>query len=294
MPTISRMQPTQIEQAAAFMAQFQHNPTTHLGFAGPQAEQIAQTWRELEFPIEQQFALAFEADQLIGLIGLEQISDTGRAFLWGPIALGEHRFELADALLAELLPELQAHVTMIDIFCNLQNQFVRDWAARQQFYQRNTHAILSYKRSQLTEHVTTGDVEILPAELHAAFCELHDQLFPQTYYSGSQILERINHDRQVFIVRDAGQLLGYIYAERQPEFAEAGIEFVGVAPAARGRGIAAKIMQHCLAWIFSVETIQELELVVDQDNPSALKVYERAGFTLLHEMISLRRDVVTQ
>ncbi len=247
MSTISRMQPAQIDQAAAFMAQFQHDPSTHLGFAGPHADQIAQTWRELESPIEQQFALATDDQQFQGLIGLEQISDTGRAFLWGPIALGAERFALADALFAELLPELKPHVTMIDMFCNVQNQFVRDWAARQQFYQRKTHAILSYKRSQLTDHVTAGDVEVLPAELHAAFCELHDQLFPKTYYSGSEILERINADRQVFIMRDGEQLLGYIHTERQPEFAEAGIEFVGVAPAARGRGIATKIMQHCLA-----------------------------------------------
>ncbi|MBM7843588.1 GNAT family N-acetyltransferase [Herpetosiphon giganteus] len=294
MPTINRMQPDQIDQAAAFMAQFQHEPSTHLGFAGAQADQIAQTWRELEFPIEQQFALASADDQLQGLIGLEQISDTGRAFLWGPIALGDQRFELADSLLAELLPELKPHVTMIDIFCNLQNQFVRDWAARQQFYQRNTHAILAYKRSQLTDHATKSDVEALPAELHAAFCELHDQLFPQTYYSGSQILERINQDRQVFIMRDGEQLLGYIYTERQPEFAEAGIEFVGVAPIARGRGIATKIMQHCLTWIFSAPEIQELELVVDQDNPTARGLYEKVGFRLSHEMVSLRRDVVAQ
>ncbi len=46
--------------------------------------------------------------------------------------------------------------------------------------------------------------------------------------------------------------------------------------------------------IFSVPAIQELELVVDEDNPTARGLYERVGFSLAHEMISLRRDVVAQ
>ena len=83
-------------------------------------------------------------------------------------------------------------------------------------------------REALTPVDATGVMEVTRAN-QSAFAELHDRLFPTTYYNGAELVERLNENRRAWLTED---LLGYIYVECKPDHGWASLEFVGVDEAA--------------------------------------------------------------
>ncbi len=119
-----------------------------------------------------------------------------------------------------------------------------------------------------------------------AFVALHDALFPGTYYDGRDILGRLSEQHQVLTAHDEAGLCGYVYTEVSPAFGEASLEFIGVAPRARGKGVGTRLVREALAWVFSFNAVAEVSLVVSTRREAALRLYRAAGFELEHEMRS--------
>ncbi len=86
-------------------------------------------------------------------------------------------------------------------------------------------------------------------------------------------------------------LLGYLYAEAEPKFAEGSIEFFGVISSSRNKGIGAALLASGLQWLFSFPTIDEVSLCVQSDNLKAIRLYKSLGFQVEHELTLFEKSL---
>jgi ribosomal protein S18 acetylase RimI-like enzyme len=284
------LQREQIAELAAFIASQQASPASYVGFAGSQAAEIA---HELsEFPgllAEDTFMLARQDGAIVGALGFDADLEKQHIYIWGPLIAAEPWDALSDDLWRAVATRLPAENQRFDIFCHQQNQRVQDWARRRQIPFHSDQFIMVFERTQLGQLPPARLSELAP-EQHERFIELHETSFPKTYYSGSEIIGRLNAEQRVFVVAEGGDVLGYTYVEARPEFGEGHIEFIAVSESARGRGVGLALLTGALHWLFSFAGIATIELVVSGANPAALSLYRRAGFQERYHMVNFRRQ----
>lgn len=117
---------------------------------------------------------------------------------------------------------------------------------------------------------------------------LHDKLFPTTYFDGAELGARLCGTRKAFVNKE---VTGYAYGEVRPEVGVGGVDFVGVDAAARGSGLAGRLLNRILTWIFSHPSIPAVELTVADGNP-AERIYVRAGFRRQLRIVAFERTII--
>jgi ribosomal protein S18 acetylase RimI-like enzyme len=271
------------------MASQQAQPSSYVGFCGSQPNEIAHELSEFpDIPAEDAFVLARQNGQIVGALGFDADLEKQRVYVWGPLVAAAGWDEVAEQLWRTLAARLPATNQRFDVFCHTQNVRVQAWAERRQFPFHSQQFIMAFDRSQLAQLPPAATAELVPA-LHQQFIDLHELSFPKTYYSGPEIIARLNAEQRVLVAADGEKLLGYTYIEAKPEFAEGHIEFIAVDQAARGQGVGLALLSSALRWLLSFDPISAIELVVDGANPAARSLYQRAGFTTLYEMVNFRQ-----
>ena len=105
---------------------------------------------------------------------------------------------------------------------------------------------------------------------------------PISYYDVGDLIR--SADAEVAVAECNGQLVGSGYVKRKasrhyltPAW-HAFIGFLYVDPAYRGRGINKLVLEHLYAWARDND-LPEVHLTVYPDNVSAVRAYEKAGFS---------------
>ncbi|NOK61189.1 MAG: GNAT family N-acetyltransferase [Chloroflexi bacterium AL-W] len=283
-------QPSDLTQLAAWLADLNQQPQHHIGYLGTEPAEIAQSIQDFDVLPHKAWIVAHAGQELVGALGFDIDLDAGRTWLYGPFANHSDWPTVADGLWSNLQPLLPQITLEHELFCNEQHANCIAFAERHGFRQHSHDFIWNFHRGLLAQ-LSETTAEVLTELYYEAVCNLHDQIFPGTYYSGQEILNRLNDQRRMFIATDNGQLLGYAYVEVEPAFGDGSIEFIGVDNAARGRGIGSQLMAASLQWMFSFETVQEINLTVNAENQRALGLYRRVGFQHAHTMCSFRKIV---
>ncbi|MDY0396647.1 GNAT family N-acetyltransferase [Virgibacillus halophilus] len=121
---------------------------------------------------------------------------------------------------------------------------------------------------------------------------LHDQIFPDTYLNGREMIARLGEETSAFgLVDKSGEVLGYIYVEAYPEFFDGSIEFLGVNPSIRGEGVGNALLATGLQWLFSFETIEVISLCVNSNHSQAIHMYKKMGFVVEHELTLYEKNI---
>jgi ribosomal protein S18 acetylase RimI-like enzyme len=229
--------------------------------------------------------LAEQEGDPVGALGFDADPDTGRAELWGPFTV-EDRLATAEALLRAL--RFPPYVRTLSLFCNVHNALCAEVAARHGFTEGARTHLLHATRASLRAEDAEG---VRPFKLGdaPAVAALHDALFPGTYDAGESIVQRLGKHRQLFVAEDAEGVCAYAYAEALPEHGEGSLEFVGVAPRVRGRGLGTRLVQGALAWLFSFSSVADVRLSVEAENEGAGVLYRRVGFRLRHTLRSFHK-----
>ena len=105
---------------------------------------------------------------------------------------------------------------------------------------------------------------------------------PISYYDVGELIR--SADAEVAVAECDGQLVGSGYVKRKasrhylsPAW-HAFIGFLYVDPAYRGRGINKRVLDHLYAWARDND-LPEVHLTVYPENASAVRAYEKAGFS---------------
>jgi ribosomal protein S18 acetylase RimI-like enzyme len=125
----------------------------------------------------------------------------------------------------------------------------------------------------------------------APLLALHEALFPNGYLKPSDFAEAVGDAaRRVLVCTAAeGRLLGYLHAKDDPEQPEVYVDYLGVAPEARGQGLGGALLAGALAWGRALGR-PRASLTVREDRAPALALYERSGFRQVSAGVHWRRE----
>ena len=281
-----------IEELVQFAARLNSDGAHHIGFFGEGEADVRASLEECVIPIAEGFLLAYESDNLVGVFGVDADLEVDRAWLFGPLVEHADWHTLADELYAHALTLIPAGIHSYDLFCDEQNARLDEFAARHEFPLHSENAVMGVTRDAYKPHESRG-TRIIPFEekFFEAFETLHKAVFPGTYFTARQIVERVNETHQLLLAVDGDRLLGYHFGKIDPAAESGYVDFIGTDESARGRGIGADLLTAGLDWMFSTPTTRKVSLTVNADNQIARGLYEKFGFITERVMRGYRKEV---
>lgn len=278
------------------IAQQNETPESQCIHSGEGYESILETMLKWDEAGEFCFAIALRGGRLVGASGCEFDESLGRGWLWGPFALTANWDELANALLDELLTRLPLAVRRLDFFLNAANQRTYDLYLSRGFGTPTvSHVYVAPRPAQLRPLPNSFCPQLEP-RLAGPFADLHDNIFPNTYYTGRQIIDQLDGEHRVFVCTSGGdsapgdEVWGYIYAIID-ESSEGYIEFLAVRSDLRGQGLGKSLLLTALDWLFRVKNVSEVGLTVSDEKTNARSLYEQVGFRIKYTGLSARKDL---
>lgn len=233
--------------------------------------------------------VADRGDGIVGYIGVELDDAQPRVWIHGPVVDDRDWDVVADALLTALDAELPVtRASEAEVAADVENARIAEFATRHGFIAGKVHHLLALPAPRI-EPLPRGDAEPLSSEHEDAFVELHEQLFPGTYYSGRQLLAQAAQGEAMLLqALDDDELAGYA-AGRIDEAGDGYLDFVGVAPGKLRRGFGGALagaMGHALR---DRAPISAMRLTVSGDNTAALALYGLLGFERQANVVAYRR-----
>ncbi|MGN7399991.1 GNAT family N-acetyltransferase [Cytobacillus praedii] len=291
MAIIELMKNNDVDTVAKFISEMNKIDDSHIGYCGNDRFEIAHSLREdlSDITYNNSFITVYEEDELIGVLGFDADLESNSAEIWGPF-IKENKWDVVNHLWNRMVELLHDDIHSIRMFPNKLNKKVLQLAEELSFTKHSDQTILNFNKKSISELDEIFILE-LKEEYFTEMKNLHDQSFPNTYYSGQQIINRLNEDRKVFIIVNDGQLDGYIYVEAEPAYGEASIEFFAVKESKRGKGIGSKLLTAALNWIFTIESIKSITLCVNSSNQNAINLYKKVGFQQIHELCFFTKNI---
>jgi ribosomal protein S18 acetylase RimI-like enzyme len=281
---------------ARLIARQNERPESQCIHSGEGYESILQTMIKWDEADEFSFAVALRDGHLVGASGCEFDESLGRGWLWGPFALTANWDELANTLLDELLALLPPAVSRLDFFLNEANQRAYDLYLSRGFGMPKVSHVYVAPRPPTLRPLPESVCPQLEPRLAGPFADLHDAIFPNTYYTGRQIIDQLDGEHRVFVCvsgdvsAPGDEVWGYIYAIID-ESAEGYVEYLGVRSDRRGQGLGKCLLLTALDWLFRVKNVSEVGLTVSDDQANARSLYEQVGFRIRYTGLSARKDL---
>lgn len=267
-----------IDRVAHFIARVNNNEENHIGYCGTDSEEIKNSLIEdlTDMPFNESFIVGIEYGEIIGVIGFDADLEDNSAEIWGPF-IEKSKWYIVMDLWNEVIKILPKKIETISLFMNSKNKNSLKLACELGFNKSSEQVILTFNQEDKYKLKDISETE-LSLNYYEDFRRLHDRVFPNTYYSGSEILDRLNEHRKVFIDLEENKLTGYIYAEVNPEFGEGSIEFIAVESLERGKGIGKRLLTMALRWLFTFHSVESINLCVNVQNEGAINLYKSIGF----------------
>lgn len=280
----------QFDELVAFVTRLNAQAEHHIGFFGAREYDIRQTLAALDPPVHEGFVVAEEDGVMVGLMGVEFDTEIKRAWLFGPLVDHPDWQTLADRLYAAVQPLLPDSIHEHDIFCDVHNRNCRTFATRHGFDLRKEAAILNLSPEQFA-FVPATVAEPYDEAYFEQLEALHDLLFPATYYTARQMVEKQDAETHLLVAAENGHLQGYIFFKMEPEAAQGYIDFIGVAEPDRNRGIGKRLLASAVHIMAAAPQVQVVSLTTTPANAAAMRLYAGMGFTIERTMAAFRRQL---
>lgn len=282
-----------LDELIQFVARLNSDGAHHIGFFGEGEADIRASLAECLIPPAEGFRLGYQEDRLVGVFGVDADPEVSRAWLFGPLVNHDDWHDIADQLYTEVQPLIPTDIATYDLFCDVQNTHMEGFAVRHGFVLSSENAVLTLARENYrpSPRGSTAAILAYQEEYFEQLENLHNLLFPKTYFTARQMVERVDDNRQLFVALEDGRLLGYHFCKNEPETESGYIDFIGTDASARGRGIGADLLAAGIDWMFSAPTTKEINLTVNAENVAARKLYETFGFVIERIMRGYRKQV---
>lgn len=254
------------------------DPSHHIGYFGVGETHIREAFEESSIPTAEGFRLAFENERLIGALGVDASHDIHRVWLLGPFIDDENWQRVADQLYDAVQPVLPQGDYEYELFCDVKNTNLHEFALRHGFFARAESAIMFLLRKDY-QRAAKDQVQIFDFQdsFFDQFQTLHDRVFPNTYLTAKQVVEKIDDRHRLLMAVEDEKLLGYIFGKVEDESGY--VDFLAADESVRRRGIGADLLARALDWMFISPSTQNVHLTTNTDSVAAISLYNKFGFS---------------
>ncbi|KAA3603896.1 MAG: GNAT family N-acetyltransferase [Calditrichaeota bacterium] len=228
--------------------------------------------------------------EVCGFLACEFDRESKRGWLKGPLAENNNE-EIYQELLDILVMELPIKIDKFSAFPNLKNQDLTRFYLSNDFEKDDISFIYEFHKCQIGKKGEIDKLfrEDLPTENESDFKLLHEEAFPNTYYTVKEILALVDENHKILTLVKDEILLGYIYLSNDVESRIVDFEFITIRSNIRGKGFGRKLISSAISYSFNKLKTSKVTLTVTSKNNKAKKLYEEIGFQLLYSGISLHR-----
>ena len=281
-----------IEELVQFVARLNSDGAHHIGFFGEGEADVRASLAECIIPPADGFMMAYDDAELVGIFGVDADPEVNRAWLLGPLVDHANWHAIADQLYESILLVIPENIRDRDMFCDVQNVHIGEFAARHGFPLHSENAFMTLVRSRYTPTAKRmSQVVSYRESFFSPFEKLHNTLFPNTYFTARQIIEKQDMNHQLFLAVKDEQLFGYHFCKIEPESESGYVDFIGTDSSARGRGIAPDLLASGVDWMLSAVSTKKINLTVNANNIPARNLYEKFGFVTERVMCGYRKQV---
>ena len=228
--------------------------------------------------------------EITGWLLAETDPEMSRVWWWGPMSTRDHTL---DRLLAEAMDALGEYAEH-EIAVDARSQCLASLARRHGFVAGAPSAVLHTASFASTRWEGDDGVVTLGDQHRNPVRELHDALFPGTHTTGAGLVAP-DHDRTRLILEDDRQSIdtgvqrvaGYIATETHSD-GSLYIDFLGVAPDARGRGVGRRLVSEAMRRGAEAGATHA-QLTVRAENRAARRLYASLGFVEERVVVPYRR-----
>ena len=271
---------------AGFVAKLQVQPEHRIAYLGDTATEIAALFESWDRPWTDSARVAERDGRLVGFVTAEIDEPLGRAWIHGPFVDDPDWDGIADDLFGQLLSA--APVDDFEVVGDVANVRLAEITRRRGFESGFIQYSLELDSHGIGE-LPPLDAPPLGPEIERSFVELHDTVFPGTYYPGQALVERAARGDSVVVTLTDGESL-VAYAAGQIDETGAGyIDFVGVSPDHRREGHGRTAIVALTRALAARQPIPAARLTVSSVNDAALALYDSLGFTRSSSFIGYRR-----
>lgn len=268
-----------LEELSQFLSKVNKCKKSHIGYCGENVKEIYKTLKEdfVSDDGEIKFLVArSNIGEIIAAIGLD--IDGTSAEVWGPFnQLSSTKLQ---HLLWKQLVNENPTVKSFYFFINKQNLDQQAFMEELKSKKTGEHLILEIKEQDYKRSNHLKSTLFVQSDFEA-FCRLHNDTFPNTYYDAKEISERLNNERVLRVLKtETNELQGYAYFEVDIEMGEATLEYIAISNDAQNQGLGTMLLREALTEMFSYPNIEEIKLSVINNNSQANHVYIKAGFIL--------------
>lgn len=268
-----------IKDLSKFIGSINKHPEKNIGYLGEETIEIEESLREdfTEEDMEKAFILAYEDNELVGVLGIDIDEEKGVGEALGPFIESDNYKGMEMELFIEINKVLSPSIKRINMYFHKDNKMCRELSEKLLGEYLKDIYYMSLHKEKFKE-IANEEGKELREEDYNDFIKLHKDIFKDSYYNGKDIINRLNKNRKIFVLKDE-VLRGYIYVEYKEKFKEGTVEFIGVKEELRGKGIGKKLLSLGVNWLFSKKNLESIKLTTSIDN-KAFYLYKSLGFNV--------------
>jgi ribosomal protein S18 acetylase RimI-like enzyme len=290
MLTLRPYDDTLFDPVVDFLTRLNDDPAHHIGFFGYGRDDIAQTLRDHALPLSTTFFLAERDDRLAGVFGVDHDAEVSQAWLYGPMVDDPAWDATADALYDQARALIPPGIERWNLFADAGNVRLAAFAARHGYEAGDANTIMTLSRGDEPGSLSPA-AELFDVRYAGQLAAAHEALFPNTYYTASQLMNWEGEDGRLIVRADGGELLGYAFYRLQPAAGQSYLDFIGTVEGAQRRGVGRGLLAAVVSDSFSDSRIGRINLTVRAGNGGAIALYESFGFRTERTLRSYRRSV---
>jgi ribosomal protein S18 acetylase RimI-like enzyme len=229
--------------------------------------------------------------ETLGVIGCEIDRSQRRAWIRGPWAVPGRASASLEAALLNALERALPEIHRLDAFPSEDDETLATLYGGAGYRRMDVHRVMQAALAD-AEAATPADERVRPAgpDDLREWLPLHHSLFPDSYLSDGAIAAAISDDsRLVLTAWLDGRPAGYLVAKDEATADELYVDYLGVDPACRGRGLGRALLLQAIRW-GGFRGRRRAALTVRQDRAEAVSLYLQCGFLQARAGVHWRKD----
>jgi ribosomal protein S18 acetylase RimI-like enzyme len=229
--------------------------------------------------------------ETLGVIGCVIDRSQRRAWIRGPWAVAGLSSVSLEATLLDTLERTLPDIDRLDAFPSEDDGTLAALYRGAGYRRMDVHRVM---QAALGDAATApaADTRIRPARPDdlRQWLPLHHDLFPGSYLSDDEIAAATSDgSRLVLTAWLDGRPAGYLVAKDDATMGELYVDYLGVDPVARGRGLGRALLLHSMRWAEG-RGRRHAALTVRQDRAEALSLYLQCGYRQERAGVHWRKD----